>query len=75
MGQGKKEQVVTDEDETVNQASALWARPKSEINDEQYKEFYKHVAHDFEDPLAYVLTKVEGKQIHPAALHSATRSL
>lgn len=40
----KKEQVVTDEDETINQASALWARPKSEISDEQYKEFYKHVA-------------------------------
>ncbi|MBV5337718.1 MAG: molecular chaperone HtpG, partial [Deltaproteobacteria bacterium] len=42
----KKEQVETDEDEMVNQASALWARSKSEITDEQYKEFYKHVAHD-----------------------------
>ena len=58
----KKEQVVTDEDETINQASALWARPKSEITDEQYKEFYKHVAHDFEEPLAYIHAKVEGKQ-------------
>ena len=58
----KKEQVATDEDETINQASALWARPKSELSDEQYKEFYKHVAHDFEDPLAYVHAKVEGKQ-------------
>ena len=54
----KKEQVATDEDETVNQASALWARPKSDITDEQYKEFYKHVAHDFEDPLAYVLSLI-----------------
>ena len=53
----KKEQVETDEDETINQASALWARPKSEISDEQYKEFYKHVAHDFEEPLAYVHAK------------------
>jgi molecular chaperone HtpG len=46
------EQHKTDEDETVNQASALWARPKSEISDEQYREFYKHVGHDFDDPLA-----------------------
>ena len=60
--QEKGEQIVSDEDETVNQASALWARSKSEITDEQYKEFYKHVAHDFEDPLAYVHAKVEGKQ-------------
>jgi molecular chaperone HtpG len=60
--QEKGEQITTDEDETVNQASALWARPKSEISDEQYKAFYKHVAHDFEDPLAYVHAKVEGKQ-------------
>ena len=43
----------TDEDETVNQASALWARPKSDITDEQYREFYKHVAHDYDDPLAW----------------------
>ena len=49
----RSENVVTDEDETVNQASALWARPKAEITEEQYKEFYKHVAHDFEPPLAY----------------------
>ena len=56
-----KKQVVTDEDEQVNQASALWARPKSEITEEQYAEFYKHVAHDFEAPLAHVHTKVEGR--------------
>ncbi|MGL5632824.1 MAG: molecular chaperone HtpG, partial [Azovibrio sp.] len=41
----KKEQVETDEDETVNQANALWARSKSDVTEEQYKEFYKHVAH------------------------------
>jgi molecular chaperone HtpG len=57
-----KAQVLTDEEEQINQASALWARPKSEITDEQYHEFYKHVAHDFEAPLAYVHTKVEGRQ-------------
>ncbi len=47
-----------DDEETVNQASALWARPKSEISAEQYHEFYKHVAHDFEPPLAFVHAKV-----------------
>jgi molecular chaperone HtpG len=56
-----KKQVVTDEDEQVNQASALWARPKSEISEEQYAEFYKHVAHDFEPPLAHVHARVEGR--------------
>jgi molecular chaperone HtpG len=49
-------------DEQVNQASALWARPKSEITEDQYDEFYKHVAHDFEGPLAHTHAKVEGKQ-------------
>lgn len=47
--------------ETVNKASALWTRPKSEITDEQYKEFYKHVAHDFGDPLAWTHNRVEGR--------------
>ena len=56
-----KKEVVTDEDEQVNQASALWTRPKSEITQEQYDEFYKHVAHDFEPPLAHVHAKVEGR--------------
>lgn len=65
----KKEQVLTEEDETVNQASALWARPKSEITDEQYKEFYKHVGHDFDEPLAYVHAKVEGKQEYTQLLY------
>jgi molecular chaperone HtpG len=57
--QGK--QVTTDEDETVNQASALWARSKSDVTEEQYKEFYKHVAHDFDDPLAWTHNRVEGR--------------
>ncbi|MEE8254914.1 MAG: molecular chaperone HtpG, partial [Nitrosomonadaceae bacterium] len=59
--QEKNENIITDEDETINQASALWARPKSEITLDQYEEFYKHVAHDPEPPLAHVHTKVEGK--------------
>ena len=57
-----KKQVTTDEEEQINQASALWARPKSEITDEQYDEFYKHIAHDVEPPLARVHAKVEGRQ-------------
>ena len=56
-----QKQVETEEDEQINQASALWARAKSEISEEQYHEFYKHVAHDFEAPLAYVHAKVEGR--------------
>ncbi len=51
-----------DDDEQVNQASALWARSKADITDEQYHEFYKHVAHDFEPPLAYTHARVEGRQ-------------
>ncbi|MGH3375186.1 MAG: molecular chaperone HtpG [Actinoallomurus sp.] len=47
-------------DTVVNRASALWARPKSEITEADYHEFYKHVAHDFADPLAYVHSKMEG---------------
>ena len=68
------EQLVTDEDETVNQANALWVRPKSEISDEQYKEFYKHVGHDFEDPLAWTHARVEGKQEYTQLLYIPARA-
>ena len=47
--------------ETVNDATALWTLSRSEIKDEEYKEFYKHIAHDFEDPLTWSHNKVEGK--------------
>ena len=57
----KNEMVVKDEEETVNQANALWARAKSDIAEEQYKEFYKHVSHDFGEPLAWTHNRVEGK--------------
>ena len=56
----KVEEKDKDEEEQVNRASALWARPKSEISQEEYNEFYKHVAHDFSDPLAYVHSRMEG---------------
>ena len=51
----------TDAPETVNRASALWARPKSEITEEQYEEFYKHVAHGMEPPLTHIHVKAEGR--------------
>lgn len=47
--------------EVINQATAMWLRPKSEISDDEYKEFYKHISHDFGDPLTWVHSKVEGK--------------
>jgi len=65
----KKAYRTGDEDETVNQASALWARPKSEITEEQYQEFYKHVAHDFEPPLAWTHNRVEGRQEYTQLLY------
>ena len=54
------EMVTTDEWETVNSASALWTRPKKDITDEQYQEFYKHISHDFKEPLAWAHNRVEG---------------
>ncbi len=70
----KKAYEAIDELETVNQASALWARPKGEITDEQYDEFYKHVAHDFEAPLARVHAKVEGKSEYTQLLYIPSRA-
>lgn len=72
--QEDKKNIITDEDETINQASALWARSKSEISEEQYQEFYKHVAHDFEPPLAYLHAKVEGKQEYTQLLYIPSRA-
>jgi molecular chaperone HtpG len=63
----------SNETEAVNQASALWARPKNDISEEQYKEFYKHVAHDFADPLAWSHAKVEGRQEYTELLYIPTR--
>jgi molecular chaperone HtpG len=65
----KSEQVKTNEWETVNQASALWTRSKSDITDEQYKEFYKHIGHDFDDPLAWTHNRVEGRSEYTQLLY------
>jgi molecular chaperone HtpG len=63
------EKVVSEEFETINRATALWATPKSEIKEEEYGAFYKHIAHDFEDPLDYNHTKVEGKLEYTTLLY------
>lgn len=60
--------------ETVNEATALWVRPKSEISDEEYKAFYKHVAHDFSDPLTWSHNKVEGKLEYTSLLYVPGRA-
>ena len=70
----KGEHVTRDELEKVNQAAALWARPKSEITEEQYREFYKHVGHDFDAPLAWVHAKVEGKSEYTQLLYLPARA-
>src|SRR6266700_3845044 len=57
------------EDEVVNSASALWTRSKSEISEEEYNEFYKHISHDYNDPLAYVHSKMEGTQEYTLLLY------
>ena len=70
----KGEQVKQDEWESVNQASALWTRSKSEVTDEQYREFYKHVSHDFDDPLAWTHNRVEGRNEYTQLLFIPKRA-
>jgi molecular chaperone HtpG len=62
------------EDETVNTASALWTKSKDEISDEDYNEFYKHVGHDFQDPLTHVHSKVEGTNEYTLLLYTPSRA-
>ncbi|MES2024122.1 MAG: molecular chaperone HtpG [Pseudomonadota bacterium] len=70
----KKETVVRDELETINQASALWARSKNDITPEQYVEFYKHVSHDFGEPLTYTHNRVEGRSEYTQLLYIPTQA-
>ncbi|RSZ57966.1 molecular chaperone HtpG [Massilia atriviolacea] len=65
----KSETVLKDEVETVNQASALWARNKNDITPEQYEEFYKHVSHDFQAPLTHTHNRVEGRSEYTQLLY------
>jgi molecular chaperone HtpG len=69
-----EDESVTVEAEVVNSATALWARSKSEVSEEEYNEFYKHVAHDFDAPLAHIHTKVEGTNEYSALLFIPARA-
>lgn len=60
--------------EAVNKASALWTRPKNDIKDEEYQEFYKHISHDMTNPLAWSHNKVEGKLEYTSLLYVPTRA-
>lgn len=66
--------VTPAEVETVNQASALWTRPKSELSDEDYNNFYKHIGHDFEDPMAHLHQRLEGKYEYTLLLYLPKRA-
>ncbi len=70
-GEGEPEEI---EWEVVNRASALWTRPRTEIKDEEYQEFYKHVGHDFENPLSWSHNKVEGKLEYTSLLYVPGRA-
>ncbi|WP_248750546.1 molecular chaperone HtpG [Pseudomonas sp. MWU15-20650] len=60
--------------EVVNRASALWTRPRTEVTDEEYQEFYKHIAHDYENPLSWSHNKVEGKLEYSSLLYVPARA-
>ncbi len=71
---GEEEQEAPTEQEMVNKASALWTRAKNDISEEEYHEFYKHVAHDFEEPMAYSHNRVEGKLEYTSLLYIPKRA-
>ncbi|EKD50388.1 MAG: hypothetical protein ACD_62C00554G0001, partial [uncultured bacterium] len=71
-GKDKKEKTI--KDETINQASALWKRPRIKIKDEEYKEFYKTVSHDFGDPLTHTHTHLEGTLEYSFLLYIPTEA-
>ena len=66
---GEEKQEQAEEWETVNSASALWSKSKDEISDEAYNEFYKHVSHDFQEPLARIHSRVEGTNEYTLLLY------
>ena len=71
---GEAEEGKEAEYEAVNKASALWTRPRTEVGDDEYKEFYKHVAHDFEDPMKWVHSHVEGNQSYKTLFYIPARA-
>ena len=73
-GSEEKEQAVIVEDETVNTATALWTRGRSDVSEEEYKEFYKHVSHDYADPMTWSHNKVEGKLEYTSLLYIPSKA-
>jgi molecular chaperone HtpG len=71
---GEKDQDAAPDYETVNHAQALWTRPRTEVKDEEYKEFYRHITHDFTDPLAWSHGKVEGTKEYTSLLYVPARA-
>lgn len=71
---GGEEQKAVEEDEIVNTATALWTRSRTDVSDEEYKEFYKHVSHDFEEPLKWSHNRVEGKLDYTSLLYLPARA-
>ncbi|MFT7291730.1 MAG: molecular chaperone HtpG [Marinobacter psychrophilus] len=74
MASESEEEEQKGKDETVNDATALWTLPRTEIKDGEYKEFYKHISHDFEDPLSWSHNKVEGKLDYTSLLYLPARA-
>ena len=73
-GQEGQDQVEQGEDETVNAAMALWTRPRTEISEDEYKEFYKHISHDFNDPIVWGHNKVEGKREYTSLIYIPSKA-
>jgi molecular chaperone HtpG len=71
---GEKIPATPGEWEAVNKATALWTRDKSDISDEEYNEFYKHISHDFSDPLTWAHNKVEGKSEYTSLLYIPSKA-
>ena len=72
--EGEGEETKAPEDEVVNSARAMWTRSKRDIKDEEYKEFYKHIAHDFQDPLTWSHNKVEGKLDYTSLIYIPSKA-
>ncbi len=70
----KDKQDEAPQEETVNEATALWTLPRTEVKDEEYKEFYKHISHDWADPLTWSHNKVEGKLEYTSLLYVPSRA-
>jgi molecular chaperone HtpG len=71
---GEEDKDAPEEDETINQATALWTRPRTEVSEEEYKAFYKHVSHDFAEPVSWSHNKVEGKLEYTSLLYLPERA-